>query len=132
LKIIVKTLQGLNIIMLLLALRLRYKAQQCLLMAVRVIGLRHGILLENCSIPILFLLTTAATECTLFKAISQIQVNQRELLDELKAVRRTQHAILSKLNSPDIEELPSDIQLPLTTHEGVDELEEKLKDKKGQ
>ena len=49
---------------------------------------------------------------------------------ELAAVRRIQNAILALLKSPDIEELPADIQLPLTTPEEVDELERQLTNKK--
>ena len=57
-------------------------------------------------------------------------MNQKVMLDELAAVRRTQNAIMTQLKSPDIEELPADIQLPLTSPEEVDELERQLTNKK--
>ena len=64
------------------------------------------------------------------KAISQLQMNQKVMLDELAAIRRTQNAIMTQLKSPEVEELPADIQLPLKTHEEVDELERQLTNKK--
>ena len=57
-------------------------------------------------------------------------MNQKVMLDELAAAQRTQNAIMTQLKSPDIEELPADIQLPLTSPEEVDELERQLTNKK--
>ena len=58
-------------------------------------------------------------------------MTQKAILEELAAQRKVQNAILAKLSrTAEVEELPADIKLPLTTYEEVDALEEMLKNKK--
>ena len=74
--------------------------------------------------------TIAATDRTLLKAISEMQLLQKAIQEELAGIRQVQQAILAKLNhTVEVEELPEDIHLPLTSNEEVDPLEESLKTK---